>query len=307
MKIYPVNILLLIIIFLTSCEQKQPVKQKSHTAVAIQVEKVNRMDMSDTVVIFGEIKLRNDAWLASQFDGRLSEFSLLNGDKVKKGERIGIIIPPMREALDQTMKGMDKEQQKLLADEIKEIPLYCPINGIVLDVLQNTGDVVQKNESIVHIADLDILDIYGDLPVAYIPLVRQQKKLKVSFPEYPHAPLLLPVASFSGKVNAEKQTVNIRLSLNNSHHEFRPGMIVQLSFPGKLHTNTLVVPRSALLEEEGVYSVYVLKGNKVEKQVVTVGIKQDDFVEILSGLKEGEQVATEKAYSLTDGMEVQVK
>ena len=307
MKIHPACILMLIIMFLTSCEQKQPAKQKNYKAVAIQVEKAGRMDMSDTVVIFGEVKLRNNAWLASQFDGRLTEFSLLTGDKVKKGEKIGVIIPPMREALDQIMESMDEEQRKMVADEIKEIPLYCPISGIVLDVLQNTGDVVQKNESIVHIADLDILDIYGDLPVTYIPRVKQLKTLQVSFPGYPHAPLSLPVAAFSGEVDAQKQTVNIRLTLNNPHHEFRPGMIVQLSFPGKLHTDALVIPRTALLEEEGIYSVYVLNGNKVEKRKVTVGIRQDDFVEITSGLQEGEQVATEKAYSLTDGMEVRVK
>jgi multidrug efflux pump subunit AcrA (membrane-fusion protein) len=307
MNKYLIFTLVIVMIIQASCNQPPPAKQKNHLPVYIKVEKAARTDLSDSVVIFGEIRLRYDAYLASQFDGRLTGFSLLNGDEVKEGQKIGVVVPPMREALNQAMDDMNEEQRKLVADEIKEIPLYCPISGIVLEVAQNNGDVVQKGETIVHIADLSRLDIYGDLPLAYMPLVKQLKKVKVSFPDYPHSPLLLPVASFSGKVDAGKQTVNIRLGLNNPQREFRPGMLVQLSFPDKVHKNALVVPRRALLEEEGIYSVYVLKGNKVEKRNVTIGIKQDDFVEIVSGLKEGEEVATEKAYSLTDGMEVQVK
>lgn len=297
----------LIPFLLGSCKEPQPVKQKDYPPVQIKTAKVTRADMVDTIVIFGEIRLRNDALMASQFDGRLTEFNLLTGDRVTEGLKIGVIIPPMREALNQVIKDMDEQQRKLVAEEIKEIPLYSPINGIVLEVMQNTGDVVQKGESIVHIANLDTLDIYGDLPLAFLPQVRQQKTLKISFLSYPHPPLYLPVSAFSGNVNPEKQTVNIRLALKNRKHEFRPGMIVRLSFPDKVHKNTLVIPRPALLEEEGVYSVYVLNGNTVEKRNVTVGIKQDKLVEILSGLTEGEQIATEKAYSLTDGMEVQVK
>jgi multidrug efflux pump subunit AcrA (membrane-fusion protein) len=46
---------------------------------------------------------------------------------------------------------------------------------------------------------------------------------------------------------------------------------------------------------------------KGQKRKVQTGIKHDDFVEVLSGLAEGELVATQKAYSLTDGMKVNVR
>ena len=84
-------------------------------------------------------------------------------------------------------------------------------------------------------------------------------------------------------------------------------MMVRLSFPDKIHNNSLVIPRSALLEEEGVYSVYVLKGTTVEKRKIEIGIQHSNFVEVIFGLTDGEQIATEKAYSLTDGMEVRLR
>ena len=294
---------------LVSCKQKQvEVKQidsASVPAVHIKTADVVRMDMMDTVRIYGEVTLRQEAMLASQFEGRLAGFSLLMGDHVNKGEKLGIIIPPMREALLQVMGQIDESQREMLSKEIREIPLYSPIDGTVLRVYQHSGDVVQKGEAIVHIGQMRNLDIHGDIPMAYLKLVRRIKFIHVAFVNYPHKPLILRIQAIGGKVDQAKQTVPVRLGLDNRYGEFKPGMPVRLYFPGQLHKDALTIPRTALLEEEGIFSVFVLhKDNTVEKRHITLGIIQDDHVEVLSGLKEGERVATQKAYSLTDGMEV---
>jgi RND family efflux transporter MFP subunit len=271
------------------------------------VEKVIRMDITDSIQVFGTVKLRQEALMASQFDGRLTGFSLLQGDRVETGQEIGVIVPPMREALNQARTEMNEQQQQIMANEVREIPLFSPIRGTVLEVFQHNGDVLQQGESIVQIADLGMLDIYGDLPVAYLPQVKRLKVLKVSFVDYPHIPLLLSISAFDGKVDVQKQTIQIRLALNNPQEEYRPGMMVSLVFPDKVHSGALVVSRPALLEEEGVYSVFVLKDDQVEKRKVQIGIKHDDYVEVIQGLDEGDLVANRKAYSLTDGMKVQVQ
>ena len=266
------------------------------------------MDMVDTVWIYGEVKLRQEALLASQFDGRLDGFTLLMGDRVKKGEKLGVIIPPMREALLQVMDQMDENQKKLLSSEINEIIMYSPIEGIILEVFKHTGDVVQKGDPIVHIGQLKTLDIHGDLPLIYLKGIQRLMFINVEFVNYHHATMRLRIAAIGGQVDQAKQTVPIRLKLDNQKGVFRPGILTRLYFPGKTHPNALVIPRAAFLEEEGVYSAFVLHSdNKVEKRYLKTGIIQDGFVEVLSGLEEGEKVATKKAYSLIDGMEVTFK
>lgn len=297
----------LLFILLQACNQKESAPATPVDPLAIQVEEVTRMDVTDSIQIFGSVKLRHEAFLASQFDGRLTGFSLLRGDRVEAGQEIGTIIPPMREALTQALKEMNEEQKQLISDEIREIPLFSPIRGTILEVLQHSGDVVDKGESIVHIADLTKLDIYGDLPVAFLPQVRKLKTIEVDFVGYHHSPLLLKISSFDGMVDNQKQTIQIRLALNNPQIEFRPGMKVGLVFPDQVHKDALVISRSALLEEEGVQSVFVVKDKLVEKRKVQIGIKHDDYVEVLDGLTEGEIVANRKAYSLTDGMKIQVQ
>ncbi|NOZ62225.1 MAG: efflux RND transporter periplasmic adaptor subunit [Calditrichaeota bacterium] len=298
----------LIIFFVFGCGNKNA-EQSSHrdALVKIKTAAVMRTDMVDTERIFGEIRLRYEAYLASQFDGRLEDFTLLPGDVVKKEERIGTIIPPSREALLQIINKISAEMKPLLEQQIKSIPLTSPMNGTVLKILHHSGDVVHSGEPIVHIGDTRILDVYGDLPIRYIPLIKKLQKIEIQFTNYPHSPMRLPIQAISAQVDQAKQTVPIRLRLDNPNGEFRPGMLVQLIFPGQEHKNTLIVPRSALLEEEGIFSVFVVKGKKVEKRLVKVGIFNNDNVEIINGVQAGEQVATQKAYSLVDGMEVVVE
>ena len=296
-----------VIMLLVSCNQQESTSPKDLPPLTIHVETVSRMDITDSIQIFGMVKLRQEAKLASQFDGRLTGLTLIQGDRVTKGQEIGIIVPPEREALNQSTTEMNAEQQQIMLLEIREIPLYSPIQGTVLEVMQHNGDVLQKGESIVHIADLSQLDIYGDLPVSYLPQVKRLNALRVTFVDYPVRPLLLPISAFDGQVDAQKQSIQIRLALNNSKDVYRPGMMVSLDFPDKVHSGALVITRPALLEEEGVYSVFVLKDKQVEKREVQIGIKHDDYVEVILGLAEGELVANHKAYSLTDGMKVQVQ
>jgi multidrug efflux pump subunit AcrA (membrane-fusion protein) len=299
---------LIMLVTTYSCQKSESDSTKAVSPIQhIRAMTVERMDMVDTVRIYGQIKLRQEALLASQFDGRLTEFTLLIGDRVKKDTQIGLIIPPQREALLQVLNQIDNAMRSMLEQQIKSIPLFSPINGVVLEVHRHSGDVLQKGETIVHIGDLSRLDVHGDLPLRYLPLVKTLKHIRVSFVDYPHEPLSLPVEAIGGKVDEAKQTVPIRLRLDNLNVEFRPGMRMQLTFPGQVHKDALVMPRAALLEEEGVYSVFVVKDNRVEKRHIEVGILDNDRVEVRSGVCDGELVATQKAYSLTDGMEVIVE
>lgn len=296
-----------VIMLLFSCNQQESASPKALPPLTIQVDTVGRMDITDSIQIFGMVKLRQEAKLASQFDGRLTGFTLIQGDRVTKGQEIGIIIPPEREALNQSTLEMDAQQQQIMLREIREIPLYSPIKGTVLEVMQHNGDVLQKGESIVRIANLGQLDIYGDLPISYLPQVKQLNALRVTFVDYPVSPLLLPISAFDGQVDSQKQSIQIRLALNNSRDKYRPGMMVSLDFPDRVHSEALVISRPSLLEDEGVYSVFVLKDMQVEKREVQIGTKHDDYVEVIHGLAEGELVANQKAYSLTDGMKVRVQ
>ena len=272
-----------------------------------KTELPQRANMQDTIKIYGEIKIRNEANAASQFEGRLIDFTKLPGDNVNKGDRIGTVIPAEREALLQVTNDIEDSLKYLLDNQMKPIPLYSPIDGIVLSINNHTGDLIQKGETIMHIGNLNVLDVYADLPIKYLNLVRKMKTMNLRFLSYPNKDIRLPIKSLSGVVNPAKQTITIRLELKNPNNNFRPGMLTILYFPSATHSNVLTVSRNSIVEEEGVFSLFILQNNKAEKRKVNVGLFSKDRVEIISGISENDLIISDKAYSLTDGMEVSTK
>ncbi len=295
-------------LLLLACGKTEEVK----TSIAIPIMKVTTerpliTDMQEAIKIYGEIKIRNEAHVASQFEGRLSDFNKLPGDRVKKGERIGTVIPAEREALLQVTDSIDDSLKHLLNNQMQPIPLYSPIDGVVLSVKNHTGDLILKGEAIMHLGNLNILDVNADLPIKYLDEVKRMDFMNLSFLSYPHSDLVLPIKAISGNVNPSKQTITIRLELKNGQNKYHPGMQVILSFPTAIHKNAITLSRNSVIEEEGIYSIFILRENKVEKREVQVGILHNDRVEIISGINKNEIVVSDKAYSLTDGMEVSEK
>jgi len=306
-KIKPILVLLAFLVMAASCiERPKTAPAKTDVKIRVKTEPVIRGDITDTISIFGELALRQEAWLSSQFDGRLTRFSMLKGDKVKKGQLAGIIIPAGREALLQAADSIPDEYKPLLEQQEKSIPLICPISGMVLEVMQHTGDVVSKGGHIAQIGDLNILDVQAELPIQYLETARKAGRLKVEFTNFPSKSFELPIETFTGEVS-QNQSIIVRLKLNNPELTYRPGMRVKLSFPTPVHKNALLVPRQSLVEEEGNYFLFVVENGKALKHPVDVGIMQDDVVEIVAGVETNQQVAVEKAYSLKDNMEVDAR
>jgi multidrug efflux pump subunit AcrA (membrane-fusion protein) len=302
-KIKPIPVLLVLLVVAACRPGTQTAPAKTDVKIQVKTAPVSRGDITDTISIFGELALRQEAWLSSQFDGRLVQFSMLKGDKVEKGQLAGIIIPAGREALLQAADSIPDEFKPLLEQQEKSIPLICPISGMVLEVMQHTGDVVSKGGHIAQIGDLRTLDVQGELPVQFLEIARKTKRLKVEFTNFSSPPINLPIETFTGEVS-KNQSLVVRLKLENPSLKYRPGMRVKISFPTPVHTNALLVPRQALVEEEGKYFIFIVVQGKTKKRNIDLGIMKDDVVEVISGVEENQSVVTEKAYSLKDNMEV---
>lgn len=274
---------------------------KVHTAP------VRTMDLCDTLEIYGTVSFRQETFLAPQFEGRLSEFTLLVGDRVHQGQQIGILTPPGREALLQAGPQIAAEARALAAAQVKAVALTSPIDGTVLEVHHQNGDVLVPGETLVHIGDRRMLQIFGDVPARDLPAANRAGRVQVAFPNTGLPEISLPVAAVAARVDPLKQSAAMRLALPNPDGKYYPGMLVKISFPAALHTAVPALDRRALVESEGTLAVFVVKDNRVEKRPIVPGIMQNQWIEIRSGVSVGEAVVIDRAYSLDDGLAVEVE
>ncbi|RMG66126.1 MAG: hypothetical protein D6715_07590, partial [Calditrichaeota bacterium] len=137
--------------FLIACggPQAEEAPQESPAPMSIQVTQVQQRDMADTLHLFGRVAFVQKTRLASQFAGRLDRFQLLPGDAVQKGQIVGIIVPPQKEALSRlNHDASDPQINELINQHVKTIPLTAPVTGSVIALYHHSGDVVQAGEAI---------------------------------------------------------------------------------------------------------------------------------------------------------------
>ena len=112
----------------------------------------------------------------------------------------------------------------------------------------------------------------------------------------------MPDLSISGEV-AEIDTIGtvaqgvvsyiVKITFDTQDERVKPSMSVSAAIITDIKTNVLVVPNSAIKSQGGAQYVELKNGeNSLERQQVETGISNDEFTEIISGLKEGDSVVS---------------
>jgi membrane fusion protein (multidrug efflux system) len=120
-----------------------------------------------------------------------------------------------------------------------------------------------------------------------------------------------PGKTFTGQVRyvspalqADSRTLVVEAVVPNDDGMLKPGSFATAQFEQASRSPGVLVPASAVRTVGGTARVFVVSGGQVEERIVTVGPPVRDLVEITTGLKTGESVATRNVAQLADGMRV---
>ena len=98
----------------------------------------------------------------------------------------------------------------------------------------------------------------------------------------------------------------MKITLDNSRGLLKPGMLAEVSFITDSSSNTMILPRDAVITKDGEVYVYVVENNIAKKVPVETGIESGENIEIISGLTTDMQVVVKGQTYITDGEEVNV-
>lgn len=104
--------------------------------------------------------------------------------------------------------------------------------------------------------------------------------------------------SFVGHISAvapaadQTGTFQVKITVNNQDGKIKPGMFAEVSFVIEEANNAVVLPRNTVIQGDDGYYVYVVQNDRAVKVPVTVGIDNGAEIEVLTGLKQGDNVVT---------------
>lgn len=182
------------------------------------------------------------------------------------------------------------------------IPLRAPVSGLIADVRVSPGAFAPEGTLLFHIAD------------------RRALWLELRVPESEAAKLTTPsgasfrvdgieqafdiVAGKNGKliavggaVDAQTRSVPVILEFSQPDERLRLGMAVKAQLFAGAPREAVAVPASAVLDENGIATVFVMSGGEsFERRQVRLGIRDGDWIEVVEGLEPGSRVVSRGAY-----------
>jgi len=212
----------------------------------------------------------------------------------------------------ETVKGAQaqanaaKAHADTLGVQLSYARILSPINGIVADRPANTGEMVAAGMPMISIVDISQVRAITNVPVKDAESIRVGRPARVAGPDG-DIPGTVTVVSPSANPNAT--TVEVWVQIANPGERLKPGATARVSIIAETIQNTLVVPTSALLNGDGgKQKVMVISADSVaHERPVTVGVRQGNRVQILSGIQQGDQVVTSGGLGLEDKAKVAIQ
>lgn len=207
-----------------------------------------------------------------------------------------------RAANDQLrVQGMDQVSIDRLAKSgvIESINnVIATIPGEIVERKINKGQVVQPADALFTVADLSTLWAISEVPESNSYLIHKGQKASLIIPALRNQEIEGVVAHVDSIVNPQTRTVVVRMELANKEGQIKPGMLATMLIESQ-PVDKLVVPLGAVVREDNHDHVFVRLDDDTYRMVaVKLGPEGKGFRPVISGLKEGQEIATEGAYHL---------
>lgn len=191
--------------------------------------------------------------------------------------------------------GLDDAQLSRIAREGKpelELTYRSPVNGTVLKKNVVEGQYVKEGDELYLLADLSDVWLYVSVYEYELGAFRQGQRVTVSVTSAPGGTIEGRVAFVDPVVDPATRTARLRVEFPNRDGSLRPGMFANAELSVTLGRR-LAIPKTAVLDTGTRQLVYVKTGaSAFQPREVKVGAASGALVEIISGIREGEEVVS---------------
>ncbi|MFZ5432812.1 MAG: efflux RND transporter periplasmic adaptor subunit [Calditrichota bacterium] len=181
--------------------------------------------------------------------------------------------------------------------------LRAPISGILSDVHLRFGQHVDAGEHLFNIVDPSRVWLEAQVPVSESGKLDQIRDayftISGSDEIFRTADLNGRLVSVGGLLDPATRRVPVIFEIDNPDNRFKPGSYIRITLRSGTSHEALVVPQSAVVDEDGIPIVIVQAGPQdFRKAILETGAKEEHDIEVTAGLTEGERVVTKGAYKI---------
>lgn len=298
------------------------------TAAGVQTAEVQVQRLKTDIEAFGRVEQPETQLNAqsARVGGRIDRLYIqYTGERIRRGQKLAELYSPEVATADdeyrlavrnrERLSGSDDQQaiasadalvaasrrklelwgiqedQIKLENAVPHVILYATAGGTVIERRVTQGQYVNAGETLLTLADLSEVWIKADVYESQLPEIHSRQPVEITSDALNHRTIRGQVEFIEPSASPQTRTVPVHVHVPNPGMRLVPGMFVRANFISAAPRETLVVPRSAVLDTGTRKLVYIAKENGAfESREIEVGTPSHDLFPVTSGLKAGEKV-----------------
>jgi membrane fusion protein (multidrug efflux system) len=313
--------------------------RRGATAVPVEVTSVERRDISSYIETNGTLEAENEVDLVARVAAPVVELLVEEGMAVRRGQtllrleqvelqaqleisRVSLEEATLvyerakklyaetlisEEAYEQARAAFESAMAQLEANRIQlgYTNVAAPFDGLIITRYVDYAQQVSVNTPLFRISDFDPLLCPIQVPERELASLSIGQPAHLRLEPWPDREFAATVLRVSPVVNAATGTIKVTLEID-ADKRLRPGMFARVFLETDKREGVLVIPKSALSLESIGDTVYVADGTTASRREVSLGFREGDFVEVTSGVAEGEAIIVLGQDGLSDGTPVEI-
>jgi membrane fusion protein (multidrug efflux system) len=195
---------------------------------------------------------------------------------------------------------------KLADRELRDTEIRSPFDGYVEKRLVNLGELVKNQMPVMAVVRVDPLKVIAEIPEKMAPWIKEGQPVELHVDAYPDQLFIGKVSRISPADNTATRAFPFEALVPNKDARLKPGTFARVHIESDKIDNVLTLPYATMQYRYGVNRVFVVEGDKLAVRELKVGDRLGDRIEIISGVKAGEQVAATDVDKLADGTKVSI-
>lgn len=273
----------------------------------------NEFEQSRIAVDQAQVNLRQAQARAELSEAEFNRaVSLLNQKLISQQEFDQTALSSRTDSL-----ATEQAQQQLVAAkarlegatiQLEYTTIESPLDGVVTERLVDVGDRVNVNEALFTVQEFPPLWARIYVPEKSLPELNVGQQASIVVETYPEMKFEGRIKMISPTVDSSSGTVKVTIEVASPGRFLRPGMFGTVLIATQTHPDALVIPKKAIVRERDTNYLYVINTDgTVARREIETGFSEENRVEILNGVSEGESIVSVGHETLNDGYLVAVR
>jgi len=191
-------------------------------------------------------------------------------------------------------------------EKLSRTKIYSPLTGAVKEKRVSVGDYVRNGTPLLQLIKINPLKLNFTISEKDAASIKIGQEVVFNVDSYGDKQFRGRVSLLFPNVEEKTRTLQAEALVPNANHLLKPGYFARTLIYTSSPRTVVLAPITALLYDNAVIRIFVVDGDKARERIVKIGGKYGEFIEVVEGLKEKEEIVVIGQNNLSEGVKVNV-